>query len=309
MPKVEIDYTQTIIYKICCKDTLITDIYVGHTTNFTKRKNQHKTSCSNENDKKYKQYVYEFIRQNGGWENWTMLQIENIKCKDKREAEAKEHYWIEYLNSRLNSNKPYAKCKEEPKLYKHDWYEDNKDYILEKAKNNYEENKEQKIKYQTQYAQENKEKISEYHKEYRKLNKETLAEKTKIYREEHKEEARISQKEWREKNKEILKEKAKEKQGEIVNCECGHQYTFGNRSRHFQSKVHLQFTEQISDYQKELMEQQKKEQKEKSIEATKVKQGEIVNCECGRQYTFGNRSRHFQTKVHLQYKEQSLESI
>ena len=244
MPKVEIDYTQTTIYKICCKDTLITDIYVGHTTNFTKRKNQHKTSCSNENDKKYKQYVYEFIRQNGGWENWTMLQIENIKCKDKREAEAKEQYWIEYLNSRLNSNKPYAKCKEEPKLYKHDWYEDNKDYILEKAKNNYEENKEQKIKYQTQYAQENKEKISEYHKEYRKLNKETLAEKTKIYREEHKEEARISQKEWREKNKEILKAK----QGEIVNCECGHQYTFGNRSRHFQSKVHLQFTEQISDY-------------------------------------------------------------
>ena len=81
MPKVEIDYTQTTIYKICCKDTLITDIYVGHTTNFTKRKNQHKTSCSNENDKKYKQYVYEFIRQNGGWENWTMLQIENIKLE------------------------------------------------------------------------------------------------------------------------------------------------------------------------------------------------------------------------------------
>ena len=74
-----------------------------------------------------------------------------------------------------------------------------------------------------------------------------------------KEEARISQKEWREKNKDILKAK----QGEIVNCECGRQYTFGNKDRHFQSKVHLQFTEQISDYQKELMEQQKKNKKKK----------------------------------------------
>ena len=55
-----------------------------------------------------------------------------------------------------------------------------------------------------------------------------------------KEEARISQKEWREKNKEILNAK----QGEIVNCECGRQYTFGNRSRHFQTKVHLQYKEQ-----------------------------------------------------------------
>ena len=239
MPKNKTDYSSTIIYKICCKDTLITDIYVGHTTNFTKRKNQHKTSCSNENDKKYKQYVYEFIRQNGGWENWTMLQIENIKCKDKREALIREKYWIEILKPKLNINNPYTSV-EEKVVQKHDWYEDNKDYILEKAKNNYEENKEQKIKYQTQYAEENKEKISEYQKEYQELNKEKLKQQKKIYREEHKEEAYIAQKEWREKNKEILKTK----QGEIVNCECGRQYTFGNRSRHFQTKVHLQYKEQ-----------------------------------------------------------------
>ena len=304
MPKVEIDYTQTTIYKICCNDTSITDIYVGSTTNFANRKYGHKTSCNTSTTPNHNLNVYKFIRTNGGWNNWSMLQIENIKCKDKREALIREKYWIEILKPKLNINNPYTSV-EEKVVQKNDWYENNKDSILEKAKNNYEENKEQKIKYQTQYAQENKEKISEYHKEYRKLNKETLAEKTKIYREEHKEEARISQKEWREKNKEILNAK----QGEIVNCECGHQYTFGNRSRHFQSKVHLQFTENISDYQKELMEQQKKEQKEKNKEAERVKQGEIINCECGRQYTFGNRSRHFQTKVHLQYKEQSLESI
>ena len=239
MPKVEIDYTQTTIYKICCNDTSITDIYVGSTTNFANRKYGHKTSCNTSTTPNHNLNVYKFIRTNGGWNNWSMLQIENIKCKDKREALIREKYWIEILKPKLNINNPYTSV-EEKVVQKHDWYEDNKDYILEKAKNNYEENKEQKIKYQTQYAQENKEKITEYHKEYRKLNKETLAEKTKIYREEHKEEARISQKEWREKNKEILKAK----QGEIVNCECGHQYTFGNRSRHFQTKVHLQYKEQ-----------------------------------------------------------------
>ena len=32
MPKKEIDYSNTIIYRIVCKDTNITECYVGHTT-------------------------------------------------------------------------------------------------------------------------------------------------------------------------------------------------------------------------------------------------------------------------------------
>ena len=45
MPKNQIDYSQVCIYKICCKDISINDIYVGHTTNFEQRKNSHKRSC------------------------------------------------------------------------------------------------------------------------------------------------------------------------------------------------------------------------------------------------------------------------
>ena len=37
MQKVEIDYSNTIIYKIVCKDPLIKDVYVGHTTNFVQQ--------------------------------------------------------------------------------------------------------------------------------------------------------------------------------------------------------------------------------------------------------------------------------
>ena len=49
MPKKDIDYSKTIIYKIVCNDLNITDVYVGHTTNFIKRKARHKYDCNNIN--------------------------------------------------------------------------------------------------------------------------------------------------------------------------------------------------------------------------------------------------------------------
>ena len=54
----ELDYSNTIIYKIYCNDKNINDVYVGHTTNFTKRKHQHKLCSSNLNNtlKIYKKY-------------------------------------------------------------------------------------------------------------------------------------------------------------------------------------------------------------------------------------------------------------
>ena len=36
------DYSNTYFYKIVCKDLNVTDCYVGHTLNFTKRKCTHK---------------------------------------------------------------------------------------------------------------------------------------------------------------------------------------------------------------------------------------------------------------------------
>ncbi len=67
MPKNKINYSNTIIYKLCCNDPEITDIYIGNTTNFTKRKNNHKSCCNNSNDKNHNFYVYQFIRNHGGW--------------------------------------------------------------------------------------------------------------------------------------------------------------------------------------------------------------------------------------------------
>ena len=125
MPKDDIDYSNTIIYKIFCIDKTITDVYIGHTTNFTQRKSQHKISCGN-SDNKLK--IYNIIRQNGGWNNWNMVEISKYNCKDKTEARIKELFHYEELNSTLNSCPPYVdksskfcnicnlQC-ESPKLY------------------------------------------------------------------------------------------------------------------------------------------------------------------------------------------------
>ena len=164
MPKTEIDYSNTVIYKLCCKNPEIKEIYIGHTTNFIKRKHGHKKCCCNSNSKNHNLYVYQFIRENGGWDNWSMIQIEIYNCKNKIEASIRERYWIETLNSTLNSVNPFASI-EEKKQQKQNWYNENKNEILEKSKENYQENKEAKLEYQKQYAEENKEHIAEKQKE------------------------------------------------------------------------------------------------------------------------------------------------
>ena len=76
MPKTDINYSNTIIYKIICKDISIKDIYIGHTTNFIQRKYAHKIACKTiQNNLR----LYRYIRDNGGWENWDMIQIEIYK--------------------------------------------------------------------------------------------------------------------------------------------------------------------------------------------------------------------------------------
>ena len=99
MPKDNIDYSNTIIYKIYCKDENIKEVYVGHTTNFSQRKYAHKISC--EKDKNLK--IYGVIRKNGGWENWDMIEIAKYECKDSSEARIKEQYHFNLMQYDFNS--------------------------------------------------------------------------------------------------------------------------------------------------------------------------------------------------------------
>ena len=143
MPKTKTDYSKTVIYKIVCNDLNVKDIYVGSTIDFTRRKSNHKNQSAYVNGKQYNYKLYQFIRNNGGWDNWSMIEIEKFPCNDKREAETRERYYYELLNANLNTQTP---CRT-----KQEWVKQNKD----KIKEYYEVNKD-KIK---EYYEVNKDKI------------------------------------------------------------------------------------------------------------------------------------------------------
>lgn len=105
MPKTNIDYSNTIIYKIFCKDDNVKDLYVGHTTNFAKRKYSHKMGV---NDLTNNTKIYKAIRENGGWENWDMVEIAKYECKDVTEARIKECEHYDELKASLNAHPPYV---------------------------------------------------------------------------------------------------------------------------------------------------------------------------------------------------------
>jgi hypothetical protein len=142
MPLIPIDYTKIIIYKLVNKEDYDNaNIYIGSTTDFRRRKNQHKQYCNNQKNIAYNTKKYQYIRENGGWDIWNMIEIEKYPCNDKREAEAREEYWRCYYNSNLNSQMAF-RTKENEDIYKKIWYENNKEDILKKQKNQYENNKE-----------------------------------------------------------------------------------------------------------------------------------------------------------------------
>ena len=149
MPRKAIDYSKTIIYKLIKNDDYNNDnIYVGSTTDFTRRKSTHKRTCCNEKCKGYYTKVYKIIRDNGGWSEWTMLEIEKYPCNDSNEARKREEYWRCELNARLNSVRAFTteeqrkqiakqytiKIAEEKKKYKLDNVDKNKQYEIDKMK-------------------------------------------------------------------------------------------------------------------------------------------------------------------------------
>ena len=176
-----VNYGNSMIYKLCCKDPNITDIYIGSTTNFSRRKAEHKRKSNDENNKEYNYYKYQFIRDNGSFQNWDMILIENVNVHNKRDLLKIERKWIDELKPSLNMIKSYI-TEDEKKEYK-------------------------------------KEYLKEYNKEYNKNHKTEISEKKKEHYENNKEHYTQIKKEWYEKNKNEILEKRKEKINcEFCNC-------------------------------------------------------------------------------------------
>lgn len=216
MPVKNIDYSKTIIYKICCNDLNVKEIYVGSTCNFIKRKSKHKDSCNNIKSKQYNYKLYQFIRDNQGWENFSMIEIEKYSCNDNNEARSRERYWYENLNATLNIIKPIRTIEEKTEY--------DKEYRQTEKYKEYEQS-EQRKEYQKEYQK--TEKCKEYKKSYYDEHKEYYKEYSKDY----------EQSEKRKNYKQQIKEK--------VTCLCGAIISINSKSRHDRTFKHISKTQSL----------------------------------------------------------------
>ena len=219
MPRTNINYSNTVIYKIVCNDLNVIDFYVGHTTDFKRRKSEHSKNCGTTISKNYYMKIYVAIRNNGGFKNWSMIEIEKYPCIDGNEAKKRERYWIESLSPSLNFQMPTRTNKEYRVVFK------------DKIKEHYELTKDARNEKKREYRILNKDKIKQYNdstkdkrKENYEQNKEQRAERNKIYRE-------------------LNKVKLRQIQNEVLSCVCGNTYTRGNKNQHLRSKKHCEFIE------------------------------------------------------------------
>jgi len=75
------DYSTTYVYEIICKDESIQQKYIGLTTNFVKRKYEHKRLYQQTETE-----VYNVMAKNGGFDNWQIRLLAEYNCKDANEA-------------------------------------------------------------------------------------------------------------------------------------------------------------------------------------------------------------------------------
>ena len=202
------DYNKSQIYNIYCNDTNIKKHYIGGTNSFPYRKRAHKYSCNNEKSNIYNIPLYQFIRSNGGWNNFSFEILEEYKCNNKQELLQREEHWMQKYNfdNLLNCIRAKITIEEQRKINK-------------------------------QYKIDNAIPIKEYKKKYRIDNAVPIKEKNKIYYLNNIEAKREYNRQYRIDNAILLKEKRKKSQ----KCECGGKYRSDNKKRHFNTDKHKRY--------------------------------------------------------------------
>ena len=260
-------YQKGKVYKLL--NSVNDEVYVGSTCQklLSKRMGKHREDALLHNSPVYK------LMKEIGIDKFYIELIENYPCNSKDELTAKENYWIRQIST-LNTRIEGRTQKE--------YYEENKQHILENQKkyrelhrdtlaeyhqDYYEQNKEILLKQKKEHYDNNKESIRPQHKEYRDKNKDVLAEKSKEYYEENKEAINTYKKEWYDKHKEQVlervkkhneehreekneyyKERYQKKKAELsvkTECVCGGCYTVMSKSKHLKTKLHQEYEESI----------------------------------------------------------------
>lgn len=193
-----IDYTNNVIYKIQHND-IDELLYVGSTTDFTSRKAQHKSSSKHSNGR-----VYKMIRDNGGWECFSMVVLEEYPCEKKTQACKREDEIMRELKANMNTRKAYTGIVAVNRNdYYKQWFENNPEY-------------------RRQWCEDHADQIKTYLKQYYT---------------DHSNEHKQRMKEWREANPDYFKQ-WRAKAGKVT-CECGCVVSKTNLSTHKNSKKHF----------------------------------------------------------------------
>ena len=95
-------FLNSVIYKIVCKDEMVTEIYVGSTYRYAGRQSAHKSNCYNINKKGYNFKLYHYIRLNQGFDNFRLEMVESYPCEYKTELHVRERYLTNLLGAKLN---------------------------------------------------------------------------------------------------------------------------------------------------------------------------------------------------------------
>ena len=103
------NYANTLIYKIKCKDQSVPDFYLGYSTfPLIHVAKMFQVRCKNDN----KWPVCEFVRKNGGFENWVFERLDSKPCTTSLEAHTELRKHFDASPPSLNKHLPTRTNKE-----------------------------------------------------------------------------------------------------------------------------------------------------------------------------------------------------
>lgn len=154
------------IYKLECKNPKIMPFYIGSTSNLYQRCAGHKTACNNKRNKKYNNYLYEFIREFGGFEGWRIVPLWRGKGNFQFQKEIEKKF-IDTYQPKLNTNvigRTLSQWRIDNKEKINLWCRNHRVKNIEKHREqlraSYEKHKNKRVIYSKKYNALNREKIN-----------------------------------------------------------------------------------------------------------------------------------------------------
>lgn len=134
--------------------------YIGYTTNFTKRKHQHKRNLKDQT--KANLPIYKTINENGGWDNVSMALLEYGDYETLKDVYIRERELIDLHKPSLNGHLPSKidiNYSDNPQEYKAKWRNEYINKNPEEYKEKIKKQNESRKEYKAKWHQKNKENI------------------------------------------------------------------------------------------------------------------------------------------------------